>query len=74
MGNVTVEEALRITFNELRGVSVPAEYSASIGMPIFRALENLNKCINAFAEARKREEEKQAEGDKHEDGREDDAE
>lgn len=66
MENVTVDEALKITFIELRKVFVPAEYSESIGMPIYRALMTLNKCINALVEARHQEEAKQQEAAAHE--------
>ena len=64
---LTVNEVLKLTVDQLRAISIPAELTESIGLPVLRAIRNLTECIRAMEEAGKA-------GKEQEDGREADAE
>ena len=61
METISVEEALKLAFAELRRILVPAEYSEQIGMPVQRSMMTIKKCVDALADVRKQQEEKLAE-------------
>ena len=63
---VTIEEVLKATADILKGIQIPVEMSEQIGVPVLRAIRNLNVCVDAIEASNKPEEEK--------DGRETDAE
>lgn len=46
--SMTIQQALSITVELLKGIMVPAEYAESIGLPISRSIGNLKECINAI--------------------------
>lgn len=45
---MTVEQVLRLTVDQLRAISIPAELIDSIGIPVCRAIGNLKECIRAM--------------------------
>lgn len=45
MENMTLKRALQETNNILAGISVPMGLMQQIGVPIIRAMENLQNCI-----------------------------
>lgn len=49
---MSVEEVLQLTINNLKGIQVPVELSESIGVPILRNINNIQLCLNAFHEQR----------------------
>lgn len=46
MENMTLKRALQETNNILAGISVPMGLMQQIGVPIIRAMENLQNCIS----------------------------
>lgn len=51
----TIKQVLIITLDMLRSIgTVPLEESEHIGVPITRAIRNLEECINAISEDEKR--------------------
>lgn len=55
---MTLEDVIRITANNLRGIQIPVELSESIGIPILRSIGNLQMCLDAME---KKEEKKEQE-------------
>ena len=52
---LTIKQVLIITLDMLRSIgTVPLEESEHIGVPISRAIRNLEECINAISEGEKR--------------------
>lgn len=56
---MSVEEVLQLTINNLKGIQVPVELSESIGIPILRNINNIQLCINAFHEQREQKEQEE---------------
>lgn len=58
---ITVNKALEITINILNGINVPISLMEQIGLPISRAVHNIEQCVEALnradAEQQKTEEE-----------------
>lgn len=59
---ITVGEMVQLVINELSAIHVPAGLTATIGVPIYRSIQNLQKCQIAWAQeaaeaARKAQEE-----------------
>ena len=54
---MTIRDALVITLEQLRGITVPVELVESIGIPVATAVANLKTCIEGIDKAA--EEEKQ---------------
>ena len=48
MEQMTVEQAIELTINMLRGIMVPAEYAEQIGIPVQRSILNLKEVMVAF--------------------------
>ena len=48
---MTVQEALRLTVEDLRQIAVPAGLIETIGFPLARAIGNLNNVIMALENA-----------------------
>lgn len=48
---ITIEQLLRITAQQLNGIAVPIAQMDTIGLPIRQAINNLNICLNAFEKA-----------------------
>lgn len=51
MENMTLKRALQETNNILAGISVPMGLMQQIGVPIMRAMENLQNCIGEIRDA-----------------------
>ena len=52
---LTIKQVLMITRDMLRNIgTVPLDESEHIGVPISRAIRNLDECINAISEDEKR--------------------
>ena len=56
---MSVEEVLQLTINNLKGIQVPVELSESVGIPILRNINNIQLCLNAFHEQREQEEQEE---------------
>lgn len=63
MEQMTVKEVIRITMNQLLGISVPRSLNEQIGVPIDRAIGNLQACLNAIDKAEEEKKEEQPDGD-----------
>jgi hypothetical protein len=50
---ITVEEVLQMSINDLRSISVPIDLIQSIGMPVSRVIHNLGLCLAAFSKPEK---------------------
>lgn len=46
--NLTIKDVVEMTVNELSDLSVPVGMIESIGIPISRAIRNLNACLDAM--------------------------
>lgn len=56
---MSVEEVLQLTINNLKGIQVPVELSESIGIPILRNINNIQLCLNAFHEQKEQNEQEE---------------
>lgn len=45
---ITIEQLLRITVQQLNGIAVPIAQIDTVGLPIRQAINNINICLNAF--------------------------
>ena len=57
---MSVEEVLQLTINNLKGIQVPVELSESIGVPILRNINNIQLCLNAFHEQKEQKEQEES--------------
>lgn len=53
---MTVEEVINITIGILQPIQVPISVMESVGLPIYRAVNNLKECSRVLAEERERTE------------------
>lgn len=51
---MTVEDALMVTIKLLESIRIPATMSEEVGIPIMKSIANINVCVNALAEAKKK--------------------
>ena len=58
-GKMTIKELLQLTADELEGISIPVKYADQISRPIYQAVCNIRRCIDAMEEAAEEQEEKQ---------------
>ena len=49
---MTVQEVLNVTMNNLGAIAVPVALSEQIGMPIVNAINNLRLCVEALEKAK----------------------
>lgn len=60
----TLKQVLMMTCDMLRGIgSVPVEEAERIGVPVARAIRNLEECIRAMAETEHKKVEEKEDGD-----------
>lgn len=57
---ITIEQLLRITAQQLNGIAVPVAQMDAIGFPIKQAVNNINICLNAFEKAEKQKAEQES--------------
>lgn len=53
---MTVEEVINVTIGILQPIQVPIAVMESVGLPIYRAVNNLKECSKALAAERERTE------------------
>lgn len=56
---MTLEDVIRITANNLRGIQIPVELSESIGIPILRSIGNLQMCLDAMEKKEEKQEQEE---------------
>ena len=62
-GRMTIKELLRMTAGDLEDIAVPIRYADQISRPIYQAVCNIRRCIDAMEEATEKQEgEKDGEG------------
>lgn len=64
----SVEEVLEITINNLKGISVPVDYTETIAIPIRNCIGNLEICIQASRMMQEAQEKAKKETEAEEDG------
>ena len=52
---MTIDQVLRITINEMEGLKVPVGLMDEIGIPIARAISNIRLCIQAVEASREQQ-------------------
>lgn len=52
---MTLEQVIEVTAQLLGGINVPAALTEQIGVPVSQAIGNLNACLEAIREAKKKE-------------------
>lgn len=57
---ITIEQLLRITAEQLSGIPVPVKQFDAIGVPIRQAIDNIGACLNAFERSRQQTNQEQA--------------
>ncbi len=60
---LTVEQVIEITINNLMVIRVPAMMAEEIGVPIQKNIGNLRQCLTALKAAREAKAEEEAEAD-----------
>lgn len=58
-GKMTIKDLLRMTAGDLEDIAVPIRYADLISRPIYQAVCNIRRCIDAMEEAAEKQEEKQ---------------
>ena len=53
--SITIEEVLKITVENLKGIQIPVTLSESVGMRIAGSISNIQLCINAIEEGKQKE-------------------
>lgn len=56
MEKLTIEEVLKITINGLKEIEIPVTMVEKIGIPVARAMQNLEQCVIAIERDSKTEE------------------
>jgi len=64
---VTVEEVVRATIEILNDIRVPVGLVNEVGIPVARAVQNLNRCIEAWEREEAEQARKRAEGQENAD-------
>lgn len=52
---MTVEDVLKVTADILREIQLPVELSEQIGIPVMRAIHNIDACVQAIVNGRTEE-------------------
>ena len=52
---MTIEEVVKATINNLKGIPIPAYLSEAVGTPILQSVRNLQMCVDAIEQNIKNE-------------------